>query len=342
MDAIAALERHSLGRRKFLAASSAAGAASLLAIPLRASAEPPPEITKLTLLENPITCLAPQYVAEQLLYAEGFTNVRFLKWPTETKNWSPEVLLSGEVEINLLFIPSGMVHIDAGAPVVVLGGSHIGCVELLGGPRVRSTRELKGKTVALSLYGSDEQTFISMFAAYAGLNPKDINWVVHLYDDYERLLLEEKIDAFMTGPPYSQVLREKGIGHVLVDTTTDKPWSQYLCCVIASTREFVRKHPVATKRALRALLKAADICGAQPQLAARLMADRGLTSYEHGLQMVQSIQYGKWREFDPEDALRFYALRMQEVGVIKSSPQKIIAQGTDWRFLNQLRKELKA
>jgi hypothetical protein len=94
--------------------------------------------------------------------------------------------------------------------------------------------------------------------------------------------------------------------------------------------------------AARALLKAADLCGAQPQLAARLMAERGLTSYEHGLQMLQSIQYGKWREFDPEDALRFFALRMQEVGVVKSSPQKIIAQGTDWRFLNQLRKELKA
>ena len=58
--------------------------------------------------------------------------------------------------------------------------------------------------------------------------------------------------------------------------------------------------------------------------------------------MLQSIQYGKWREFDPEDALRFFALRMQEVGVIKSTPQRIIAQGTDWRFLNQLRKELKA
>jgi NitT/TauT family transport system substrate-binding protein len=58
--------------------------------------------------------------------------------------------------------------------------------------------------------------------------------------------------------------------------------------------------------------------------------------------MVQSIQYGKWREFDPEDALRFYALRMQEVGVIKGSPQKIIVEGTDWRFLKQLRRELKA
>jgi NitT/TauT family transport system substrate-binding protein len=342
MDSIPAMKGHGLRRRRFLAGASAVGAASLIAFPPSASAEPPPEVKKLTLFEVPITCAAPHYVAEELLYAEGFTDVRFLKWPTDTKNWGPQVLLSGEVEISLVFIPSGIVSIDAGAPLVVLGGSHIGCVELFGGPRVRSTRDLKGKTVAIALYGSDEQTFISMFAAYVGVNPTDINWVVHPDGDYERLLVEDKVDAFMTGPPYSQALREKKIGHVLVDTTTDKPWSQYLCCAIASTREFVGKYPVATKRALRAFLKAADICGAQPQLAARLMADRGLSSYEHGFQMLRSIPYGKWRDFDTEDALRFFALRMQEVGVVKSSPQKIIAQGTDWRFFNQLRRELKA
>jgi len=28
--------------------------------------------------------------------------------------------------------------------------------------------------------------------------------------------------------------------------------------------------------------------------------------------------------------------------MIKSSPQKILAQGTDWRFFNELKKELKS
>ena len=55
----------------------------------------------------------------------------------------------------------------------------------------------------------------------------------------------------------------------------------------------------------------------------------------------EGIPYGKWRQYDPEDTVRFYALRLREAGVIKSSPQKIIAQGTDWRFLNELKKELK-
>ena len=37
-----------------------------------------------------------------------------------------------------------------------------------------------------------------------------------------------------------------------------------------------------------------------------------------------------------------YALRMRDVGLIKSTPQKIIADGTDWRFLDELKRELKA
>ena len=70
--------------------------------------------------------------------------------------------------------------------------------------------------------------------------------------------------------------------------------------------------------------------------------DKGFTTnYDHALQALKEIPYGKWREYDPEDTLRFYALRLHEVGMIKSSPQKIIAEGTDWRFLNEIKMELK-
>jgi NitT/TauT family transport system substrate-binding protein len=104
----------------------------------------------------------------------------------------------------------------------------------------------------------------------------------------------------------------------------------------------VRKYPVATKRAVRALLKSIDICAAQPESTARLLVTEGLAqTYESALRSVKEIPYRKWREYDAEDTLRFYALRMRELGMIKSSPQKIIAQGSDWRFLNELKRELK-
>jgi NitT/TauT family transport system substrate-binding protein len=57
---------------------------------------------------------------------------------------------------------------------------------------------------------------------------------------------------------------------------------------------------------------------------------------------MQEVPYAKWREYDPEDTIRFYALRLHEVGMITNNPQDIIARGSDWRFLNELKQELKA
>ena len=64
-------------------------------------------------------------------------------------------------------------------------------------------------------------------------------------------------------------------------------------------------------------------------------------AYDYALQTLNEIRYDRWRDYDPEDTMRFYALRLQETGMIKSSPQKIIADGTDWRFLDELKRELK-
>jgi NitT/TauT family transport system substrate-binding protein len=57
--------------------------------------------------------------------------------------------------------------------VVILAGSHIGCVELVAANRVRATPELKGKNVAIQKLGWDEHLFISMFAAYVGIDPRE-------------------------------------------------------------------------------------------------------------------------------------------------------------------------
>jgi NitT/TauT family transport system substrate-binding protein len=292
-------------------------------------------------MDSPVTCIAPQWIAKELLHSEGFTDVQYVMWDLAS---GYAQIVKGEVDLSLSFVPTDLVQIDAGDPLVILAGSHIGCVELFGSARVRSARDLKGKTVATSGRRGDEHMFISLFVKHVGLDPqKDINWVIRPWSGNERLrlLTEGQIDAFMTGPPQSLVMREKKVGHVLVNTTTDKPWSQYFCCLVASSREFVRKHPVATKRALRAIVKAADVCALEPNRVARLIADRGVTSYEYALQTLKEIPYGNWREYDPEDAVRFFALRLRDVGMIKSSPQTIVAQGTDWRFLNELKRELK-
>jgi NitT/TauT family transport system substrate-binding protein len=65
-------------------------------------------------------------------------------------------------------------------------------------------------------------------------------------------------------------------------------------------------------------------------------------AHHYASQALREIRYEVWRDFDPEDSLLFYTLRLHEAGSIKTSPQKLIAEHTDWRFLNELKRELKA
>jgi NitT/TauT family transport system substrate-binding protein len=180
-------------------------------------------------------------------------------------------------------------------------------------------------------------------AAHVGLDPlKDINWITSPKIAPKELFAEGRIDAFLGFPPEPQELRARKIGRVIVNSAIDRPWSQYYCCMLAGNREFVRRNPVATKAVLRAILKATDLCASEPDRVAKRMVDGGFTQrYDYALQALKEIPYTKWRDYDPEDTIRFYSLRLGEVGMVKSSPQKIIAQGTDWRFWRELKKELK-
>jgi NitT/TauT family transport system substrate-binding protein len=161
--------------------------------------------------------------------------------------------------------------------------------------------------------------------------------------DALELFAEGKTDAFLGFPPEPQELRARGVSRVILKTATDKPWSQYFCCMIYGNRAWVRDHPIATKRFLRALFKAADFCSAEPEAAARRLVDGGFTqTYDYALETIEEVPYDRWHEYDSEDTLRFYALRLHEVGMISSNPNQILSEGTDWRFVNELKRELKA
>src|SRR6516225_5185721 len=239
-----------------------------------------------------------------------------------------------------LLIPA----IDAGEAITVLGGVHVGCFELFAREHIRSIRDLKDKKVGIQGAGAQQHAFVAAMAAYVGLNPvKDIDWIISPTPPPMELFVEGKIDAFLGLPPEPQELRARKIGgHVVVNSSTDRPWSQYFCCMLAGNREFIRTHPIASKRAMRAILKATDYGVTNPAAAAQRMVDRGFTArYDYALQMLKEVPYNKWREYDPEDTIRFYSLRLREAGMIKASPNKIIADATDWRLFNELKRELK-
>ncbi|MDQ0561556.1 NitT/TauT family transport system substrate-binding protein [Rhizobium mesoamericanum] len=328
-------------RRSFLASAAAVGVAGVLRTTRRAWAEPPPETTTIRFAKISGICIAPQYAAEDLLRLEGFTDVSYVL--TEAGYGTSGLIARGDVDFSLNFAAPLAVAIDAGDPIKVLAGLHTGCFELFGNDSIHGMTDLKGKTVGVQGLGSTPYVFLTSMAAYVGLVPqKDIRWVTNPAVRPMELFIEGKVDAFLGFPPEPQELHARNIGHVVVNKSLDRPWSQYFCCMLAGNADFVRNNPVATKRVLRAILKAADLCVAEPRRIARQIVDAGFTAnYDFALQTMSEVPYGKWREYDPEDTIRFYALRLNESGMIKSSPHEIIANGTDWHFLSEVQRELK-
>jgi NitT/TauT family transport system substrate-binding protein len=322
-------------RRSFLTVTALAGAAGIPPFWRTHAAEPPPETRTVRFSKHPVICFAPQYVCEELLRAEGFTDIRWVDIPIPAV---AQELGSGRLDFASDLSLHHIIGIDKGAPITIVSGLHGGCYELFVHGDIRAISDLKGKRVGES--GGAE--LVSLMAAWVGLDPrKDLILVTD--SDAMELFAAGKIDAHLAFPPEVQELHARNLGHVILKTAIDRPWSQYLCCSLAGNGEFVARNPVATKRVIRAILKAADLCASAPEKAARLLVDGGFTSrYDYALQAINDVPYDLWHDYDPEDTIRFYALRMHELSMIKRDPKRILAEGTDFRLFNQLKRELKA
>jgi NitT/TauT family transport system substrate-binding protein len=331
-------------RRLFLTGLTLAGAAGIVGIPESVSADPAPETTTVRFARWPdeVCGAAPQAIAGELLRAEGFTDVRYPEPAADAL--AADLLVRGEIDFGYDFAPVFIAAIEAGLPISILTGLHSGCLELIARESIIAVKDLRGKAIGVPYIGSSPHWWLTIMLAYLGLDPvNDVAWVANADVPAMELFAAGEIDAFLAFPPGPQELRARGLGHTVLSSALDRPWSQYYCCMIAANAEFIERNPNATKRALRAILKAADLCASQPDWVARTMVDGGFVArYDYTLEALGNMRYDRWRDFDPADTLRFYALRMHEVGLISSAPSAIIANGTNWRFLNEIRSELKA
>jgi NitT/TauT family transport system substrate-binding protein len=198
-------------RRQFLTTVSLAGASGFVSAPLALAAEGAFETTTVRILKNPGICIAPQYVAEELLVGEGFTDIRYV-------DQGPTLDLSvkigrGDADFSLDFAARIVQTIDNGGAIMVLGGVHVGCYELFAKDEIRSISDLKGRTVGIQIGGTNPHAFLIAMAAHVGLDPRqDIHWIISTDPSVKpiELFAEGKIDAFLGTPPEPQQLRARG------------------------------------------------------------------------------------------------------------------------------------
>src|SRR5712692_3352913 len=212
-----------IGRRTFLRGIAATTATTTFGRPRPAGAEPPPETTKLRLAQLSGICVAPQYVASELLQLEGFKDVQYVTIP-DTNTYAS--FASGDIDLSMAFVAPFLVQVDAGLPIVLLAGVHVGCFEVVATGSIRAIRDLKRKRVGIPAFDTSHHLFLSTMLAYVGLDPrKDIDWVLHKTEDSAGLLAGGKLDALIGFAPVPQELRAKKIGHVIVNSAIDRPWS---------------------------------------------------------------------------------------------------------------------
>jgi NitT/TauT family transport system substrate-binding protein len=324
-------------RRCFMTGLSAAAAVGLVSSPTSLHAEPPPETTTIRIAVPAAACNAPLAMVEELLHEEGFADVQ--RVPSSLTGW--DMLPDGDVHLDMGSWSDWLPTIDAGRPITVLSGIHAGCLELRANDSIRGIADLRGKRVGINNFGVTDHMLVSLMAAYVGLDPaSDIDWVVNPDVSQVELFKAGKVDAFIGFPPEPKQPCARDVGHVVVNTARDRPWSNYFCCIAAANTSFMQAHPIATKRALRALLRATDICDREPERVAERMTDLGF-SHECALMILKDARYGLWREYDPEDSIRFFSLRLRELGVTKKTPQEVISGFTDWHFLEEIKSELR-
>jgi NitT/TauT family transport system substrate-binding protein len=307
--------------------------------------EPPPEVTRIRLPKpGGAGCAGPLWMARDFLLDEGFTEVEYV---TVEGRYSEinDGLTAGKFDLAFNFAPALAFDIARGLPLVVLAGAHVACFELFATDAVASIGDLRGKrvTVADPIPTETDFSFLTAILQFIGIVPgRDVELVAWPRGKSVFVELQTgRIDAVLANPPMSQSLHASNQAHVILSSMVDRPWSQYLCCLIATNREFLEKHPVAAKRALRAILKGVDVCAREPERSALSLSENGWASTDSlALEVMKMLPYDAWRSYSPEDALRFYSLRLKEAGAVGSTPDEIIAKGTDWRFLKELRQEL--
>jgi NitT/TauT family transport system substrate-binding protein len=221
---------------------------------------------------------------------------------------------------------------------------------------IDTVADLRGKTIAINtktitVLGKSalaiDYGFLVSLLAHNGMQPSDANFV-ELADTLTPFV-DGKVDAIWTGAQAGPLLlaNPKNPGHVILDTSTDKPWSQNYCCLLVTSRDWYSAHPIAARRATRAILRAVDEAKKDRHAAAKSAIDKG--TYKAAPAVTEQVIYDiikdesfDWREFDPEETVRFFALRLADAKLVKKSPQQIIADGVDLAYFRQLRKELRA
>jgi NitT/TauT family transport system substrate-binding protein len=301
---------------------------------------PPPETTAIRL--GPGACDAPMMIAERYLQEEGFTNVQFVT------AGGPPGLTGDRADLVVMFVPTLTSAVEAGAAIIGVGGLHTGCAEIWAPPNVATLKDARGRTVVVTAKTPENlpYSYIALGLKNAGVDPSEVNFVVQPDANLTQLFLEGKSDLLFLATTADVAFKSnpQNKGHVVLDQAMEKPWSEQNCCMLTTTTAWLKANPIATRRALRAIYRAADSLPKDRIDAAKVAAEKGLFGGPANIELVRGaanmVPYD-WRDYDVSESMRFHAKLMSAVNLSKLTPEETITKSTDLRFAKELATELK-
>jgi NitT/TauT family transport system substrate-binding protein len=303
--------------------------------------EPPPETTAIRL--SLAVCDAPFMICEPYLREEGFTDIQL------TAGAAVAQITEGRSDIATgLFVTDLAAAIEAGSPIVAIGSVHPGCSEMWASPSVATLKDLRGHTVVVRAKSANflPYTYMAIALKNAGVDPSEVNFVVKSDADLTRQFLDGRSDLLFLATTAAVAFRTnpENKGHLVLDQAMEAPWSEQQCCVVTTSRDWLQANPIAAKRALRAVYRASDSLPKDRLEAAKLVTDKGMFMGPANVELVRGavnmVDY-EWRKHDLAESLRFHGRLMNQVDLLKLTPEETIAKGTDLRFTKDLVAELK-
>jgi len=317
-------------------ASSAAAVATPAPTPTPLA---PPETT--TIRIQGAACDAPIMAAEKYLREEGFTDI------TITDSGGAAALAAGKLDLTILFPPSFANAVQSGTKVIALGGLHPGCAEIWAAPGVATLKDLRGKTMVVRSKALSElgYSYPAVVLEQAGMDLKDVNFVVQADADPVKLFVDGKNDAVFVATTAAAALKANPAnkGHVIHSQVMDEPWSKLDCCILTTSEDWYRANPIAAKRALRAIYRAADGLPADRADAVKAVTDKGLfggaAAYANVREAANMVPVD-WRTSDPEKSVRFFMPLLASAALTRVATDDIV-KAIDVRILNELKTEVR-
>ena len=326
----------------FLASCVPAGSSApttTAALPTATATLGPPETAAIRLAAG--ACDSAIFAAERYLREEGFTDVKFTDVATAA------AITAGNADIGNAFPTQFFNAVENGPKVVSLGGLHPGCVEIWAQPGISSVKDLKGRsiTVTAKTLANLQYSFLAMVIRQAGIDLKDVTFVVQADANLTQLYLDGKSDAVFVATTGAAALKANPAnkGKVISSQVMDEPWKSNNCCFIVASESWSRANPIAAKRAMRAIYRTADTLPADRSDAAKLATDKGLFGGAPAFANVREAANMvplDWRTYDLEKAVRFYAPLLTDVGVLKASTDDLL-KAVDIKIYKELLSELK-